>query len=115
MTRKETEDLLSRYEQGLCNAEELAWIETWYIHLNEDKELNLRSSDLEAAESRMMRALNIQERRIVPLWKKVSVAASILLVSTLSYYFLQHKDVLREPNPTHLANTVIQPGGNKAI
>ncbi len=115
MTRKEAEALLTKYEQGLCNAEELAWIETWYIHLNEDKELDLRSADLDKSESRMMQVLNIQERHTIPLWKKVAVAASILLVSTFSYYFLQRKEVLYETNPTNLAHTVIQPGGNKAV
>lgn len=115
MTRKEAIDLLNKYEQGLCNAEELAWIETWYINFNEDKGIDLSSNDIELSESRMMQALNIQEKRTIPLWKKVAVAASILLVSTFSYYFLQHKEVVSGVNGTHLANSVIPAGGNKAI
>lgn len=115
MTRKEAIDLLNKYEQGLCNAEELAWIETWYINFNEDKGIDLSSNDIELSESRMMQALNIQEKRTIPLWKKVAVAASILLVSTFSYYFLQHKEVVSGVNGTHLASSVIPAGGNKAI
>ncbi|MFA6275396.1 MAG: FecR domain-containing protein [Pedobacter sp.] len=115
MTRKETEDLFNKYEQGLCNAEELAWIETWYIHLNEDKEIDLRSADLEASELRMMQALHIKQTPSVPLWKKVAVAASIVLVSSVSYYFLQRKEVLNEASPVQMANLKIPPGGNKAI
>jgi transmembrane sensor len=114
MTRKEAEDLLGKYEQGLCNAEELAWIETWYIHLNEDKELTLSLADLDLSEAKAMRTLNIQERRTVPLWKKVAVAASLLLLTSFSYYFLQRKEAL-EINPTPLAHSIIQPGGNKAV
>ena len=114
MTKKEAEDLLSKYERGLCSEEEIAWIETWYIHLNEDKELELRLADIEAAESRMMYALNIHKVRMVPLWKKVSVAASILLVSVLSYYFLQHKEVFKDTDQVNVVNA-IEPGGNKAV
>lgn len=115
MTSKEAKDLLSKYEQGLCNAEELAWIETWYIHLNENKGLALSSDDLDVSETRMMRALNIDESRTVPLWKKVAVAASILLVSTFGLYLLQHKDALQGTLPNQAYRTSIQPGGNKAV
>lgn len=115
MTSKEAKDLLGKYEQGLCNAEELAWIESWYIHLNEDKELALGADDLDASETRMMRALNIERTRTVPLWKKLSVAASILLVSTFSFYFLKHKDVGQDNFPNQALKASIQPGGNKAV
>ncbi|SFH12303.1 FecR family protein [Pedobacter insulae] len=115
MTSKEAKNLLSKYEQGLCNAEEVAWIETWYIQLNEDKQLNLSSDDLDRSEARMMRALNIQEKPTVTLWKKVAVAASVLVVSTLTCYFLAPRAFLQDSNPTQMVNKTIKPGGNKAV
>ncbi len=114
MTSKEVEDLLSKYERGLCSEEEIAWIETWYIQLNEDKELGLRLADIEASESRMMRSLTIQESRSVPLWKKVSVAASVLLVAALGYYALQRKELSQDVNHANVVEA-IQPGGNNAV
>ena len=115
MTRKEAEDLLSKYEQGRCNAEELAWIETWYIQLNEDKELKLSPAALNLSMLRMMRALPIQQTHTVPLWKKVTVAASILLVATLGYYFSRQKTSLKDKTSNKVANAVIKPGGNSAV
>lgn len=114
MTRKEAENLLSKYERGLCNEEEIAWIETWYIQLNEAKTLNLDSAAIEAAEARMMRALNIHDKPTVALWKKVAVAASIIILSGLGIYFFQLKEVTNQPAQANLSD-VIKPGGNKAV
>jgi ferric-dicitrate binding protein FerR (iron transport regulator) len=115
MTKQEAQELLSKYEQGICSAEEVAWIETWYINFNESKELDLRIEDLDGAETRMMRALSIYESRTFPLWKKVTVAASILLVSVLGYYTLQRNTSLLGDATDSIANTKIHPGVNKAV
>ena len=114
MTEKEAKDLFSKYERGLCSEEEIAWMETWYIHLNEEKELDLELAAIEAAESSMMQRLKIQERRTIALWKKVAAAASIVLVSVLGLYFVRFKVALENASEAKLVNT-IQPGGNNAV
>ncbi len=113
MTNKDAEELLRKFEQGLCTEDEIALLESWYVAFNEESNLIISDDELVSAESRMMQALNLPMHKIIPMWSKIAVAASLVIVCACSYYFFS----LSNHNNNAVSAKVqhIGPGGNNAV
>ncbi|TKC58551.1 FecR family protein [Pedobacter hiemivivus] len=111
---KDARELLLKYHQGQATAEEKARLENWLHNYNAEIEHGLSDEQLELAHEQNWAAIKPNTSKpSIPLWKKLSVAASILLCLGLAFYFYP------AVRPTPFAQTAktnpIAPGGNKAF
>lgn len=111
-------DLLHKYHNGTCTAEELALLETWYAQdILSDHEI----AEEELLEARtqvwqnLKTSLNLN-RDTFRLWTRIS-AAAILFISFsvgILLYFKQDAGKIKNDTATKFAKNDIPPGGNKA-
>ena len=88
MQEKDLEQLLERYHTGSATSEEKALIETWYLKKEQyagkisDEQI---LSDKEESLTRLLK--EVKPIRVVKLWPRIAVAASILLFLSVSVCF----------------------------
>lgn len=109
--------LLRKYKDGLCNEEEIAWLESWYLQWNEVDKAKLLRTELEEAKSLMWNAVQteIQEVPVVraKLWPKIAAAAAVLIVIGAGLFFYPVKN--KNTAQTHIVyKNDVAPGGIKA-
>lgn len=120
MNRDQARELIERYNQGLANAEEKAWIENWYLDESRKQESPDEGNNfLHLKDKIWVNTLERSGLTIKPaakrfsLWPRIAAAAVILILFGASLYFYigpgkpELKDVA-------MANHIV-PGGNKAI
>lgn len=115
MERKNIEELLERYRQGLCSDEERAWIETGftdYIRKSEE----LPSDDAWIRANRAMRkgVFRHVNSRVPNKYLSWAIAAAVLLVVGMLGLWQMNDS---EPEPSTAAHgemTDIDPGGERA-
>lgn len=107
-------ELLIKYQQGSCTAEELALLETWYLEYRDEKELNLTTADIENAKANVWASLPLHQTNSTrKLWPLVSAAASVIIVIAVGLLFFRPQQT---PPPKGMQKVVrIVPGGNKAL
>lgn len=111
---KDARELLLKYHQGQATAEEKAMLENWLHNFNAEIEHGLSDEQLQLAHEQNWAAIKPSTSKpSIPLWKKLSVAASILLCIGLASYF--HPTVRFVPNSRTVKISPIAPGGNKAF
>lgn len=126
MEQKKVITLLRKYEAGVLTPEERrmlrAWLEevdanTFYKALDESGVEEMEPApDLDAFSARLERRLDEVDHPRLRLfaWKRwISVAAAILLLLTVGYYFAGK--VNKQEKIAPIAKTNNQPGSNKAI
>lgn len=102
--------ILDNYNAGQANEEEKALLEAWYLQQFVGDDLP-KPGDLLEDKLRSWQLLNlyITEKRTIPLWPKLVVAATALLILSAAGYFLF------APEAKHRAQvSEIIPGGNRA-
>lgn len=106
--------LLEKYLEGNCTPEEEAWVEQWYLDLNNTSN-NLTeeeiTKDLVELEHRLF---HIPQQRKLRLAPYISAAAAIILVSLSVLLFWNKKSINSEYETTANYGKDISPGGNKA-
>jgi transmembrane sensor len=110
--------LLQKYNEGTCDEQEIAWLESWYLQWNEKDKITLSKAELEESKLRTWAAVE-EKTRDVPvkrLWPRIAVAACFLLVAGAGLFIYQSD---REKATAKLANTApykndIAPGSVKA-
>lgn len=117
MRKIDLDDLLNKYHQGNCSAEELALLETWYVqNMQPEHEISeqqiLKAKEEIWANLKPDRSLH-QSRR---LWTRISAAAVVLISLSVGilFYFKDHTKANSEGNQDKFAKNDISPGGNKA-
>jgi transmembrane sensor len=92
--------LLQKYKAGTCTQEEIAWLESWYLQLNEKNKAQLSREELDEEKWLIWAAVEAQtsDRPLVKLWPKMAIAASLLLVLGAGLFFYQPAQ--QKPNPT---------------
>ncbi|TCC99147.1 FecR family protein [Pedobacter hiemivivus] len=111
---KDARELLLKYHQGQATAEEKARLENWLHNYNAEMEHGLSDEQLELAHEQNWAAVKPNTSKpSIPLWKKLSVAASILLCLGLAFYF--YPAVRPIPQAQSAKTNPIAPGGNKAF
>jgi transmembrane sensor len=110
--------LLHKYNEGTCTQEEIAWLETWYLQLNDRYEQGLTRAELDAEKTLSWTLVEEQTRAIpvIRLWPRVAVAASVLLVLATGLFYYSAADL---PSAAQLVKKSIykndiHPGGIKA-
>ena len=111
--------LLQKYNEGTCSQEEMAWLESWYLQLNEKNKTRLSRAELNEEKSIIWAAVEEQTRErtvALSLWPKLAVAASLLLVlaAGLFYDHADHKPSMPKLAKTSIYKNDIAPGGVKA-
>jgi len=81
--------LLQKYKDGTCTPEERAWLESWYLQLNEKNKTSLSSQELKEGKKLIWLAVDAQigDQPVVRLWPKMAIAASLLLVLGAGLFF----------------------------
>lgn len=118
----QSEDLLYKYKTGTCSDEERAIVESWHINELENSDFIPDEAELENAGKAIWAALPVhdavEEQKVIPLWRKYAVAASVILILSVGgLYFLNQKKekiVVPESQAMRFKNDV-NPGGNKAV
>lgn len=112
---KDARELLLKYHRGQATAEEKAMLENWLHHFNAEIEHGLSDEQLLLAhqQSWAMVKQHTTIKPSIPLWKKLTVAATILICIGLAFYF--HPVVQRAPIYQTVKTYPITPGGSKAF
>lgn len=112
---KDARELLLKYHRGQATAEEKAMLENWLHNFNAEIEHGLSDEQLLLAHQQNWAAVkqHTSIKQSVPLWKKLTVAATILICIGLAFYF--YSVVQRAPIPQTVKTNPIAPGGSKAF
>lgn len=110
--------LLQKYKEGVCTQEEIAWLESWYLQLNEKNKASLTREELKEEKWLIWAAVEAETKSkpVLRLWPKIAIAASFLLVLGAGLFFYQSN--VNRINPqfaktSHYKND-IAPGSVKA-
>ncbi|ACU06181.1 FecR family protein [Pedobacter heparinus] len=109
MKREPTEDLLDKYSQGVCTAEEKALVESWFLHWKADG-VSPSAARIERANREVMRSIlaEVPVKKINRNRQLAGIAAAILLLLGISVL------LFREGPLSKAYRNDIGPGGNKA-
>lgn len=111
---KDARELLLKYHRGQATPEEKATLESWLHHFNAEIEHGLSDEQLQIAHQQNWAAVKLYTSKPpVPLWKKLTIAATILLCIGIAFYF--YPTVPTVPHAQTVPTTPIVPGGNKAF
>jgi len=116
MQKKDAQELLKKFEDGECSAEELALLETWYNQHTVISPKKLTDAEWTEDVSSLLKSLESignQQAKIVQ-WPRIVAAASLLVFLSVGGYFVlqqQHKRQQTVQNQLY----DVAPGGNKAI
>jgi transmembrane sensor len=116
MEEKDIKNLLDKYRAGLANEEEIALLESWYLHFtSKDPGIVTDEERLEAFNQVWANLESEQDvKKIRPLWPSIAAAACTLLFLSFGTYFLLHKKASTQQAAQNQIHD-IAPGGNKAI
>lgn len=82
MTDQEAKLLLDKYEEGLCNAEEKALIESWYLNLSaEAPQMTDGEPDYTYWNAYIKNNLPVKRSGAFKLWPKIGAAAAVVAIT----------------------------------
>lgn len=95
MNRQEIEDLIHKYDQGLCNEREKALLETWYAgwNLNESVDISedALKEDLSLIRQKTLEAIQ-PAAKTHRLWPKFATAAAVIIVVGGALFYFDKPD-----------------------
>lgn len=111
---QQAKELLRKYREGTCTADERAWVESWYARLN-DKPTDLTESELaDDLESLKAKLGNITPRNTT-VRTFIRIAAATLIAVSVSIFLYQYQ---QRQESTAIASSRygddVAPGGNRA-
>nr|WP_294788531.1 FecR domain-containing protein [uncultured Flavobacterium sp.] len=113
MNKTEILVLLQKYQEGTLSPEDQDKLDAWYLHKASNSNLQLNEYELEDSYEYLKTKLPLQETKVVRLWPRVAVAASIaVLLGTGIFYFSPSK---QQPVQVVAKPQEIAPGGNRGI
>ncbi|KIO54498.1 FecR family protein [Flavobacterium hibernum] len=114
MKENEILALLQKYQEGTLSNEDQDKLDAWYLHKASTSNLQLSDYELEDSYELLKSKLPLQaEPKVIRLWPRVAVAASIaLLLGTGIFYFTKPKEQIIQV--TEKAQE-IAPGGTRGI
>lgn len=112
MQKEEIDQLLQKYNAGNCNAEEAAFLESWYAQWNKDIPLGLTAEELheDLLSIREMTVTLPPDVKVMKLKQRLMAAASLFLVLSAGLYLY-----IQRQSAYDLALHDLKPGGNKAM
>lgn len=120
MEKEKIKDLLRRYSEGNCSDTEKTWVEAFYDRLTKKSTVDLPhdiiQKDLRKIYSKLPHRHHISR---VSIWRKIAVAAVLLISVSIGFYFLQTTEGSNPQTPIseqlNTNETDFAPGTNKAI
>lgn len=113
MNKTEILVLLQKYQEGNLSPEDQDKLDAWYLHKASNSNLQLNEYELEDSYEYLKTKLPLQETKVVRLWPRVAVAASIaVLLGTGIFYFSPSK---QQPVQVVAKPQEIAPGGNRGV
>jgi transmembrane sensor len=115
MEERDIKILLDKYKAGMAGPDEIALLESWYLHFTaQDPEVLTEEERLHTFNEVWANLEREQEtKKVRRLWPRIAAAASVLLVLGAGGYFIWHKN--QATSNELVAKNDIAPGGNKAI
>ncbi|KUJ61280.1 iron dicitrate transport regulator FecR [Flavobacteriaceae bacterium CRH] len=114
MNETEILALLQKHQNGSLSNEDEDKLDAWYLHKASNSTKQLNEYELEDSYEYLKSKLPLQqEKKVISLWPRVAVAASIaLLLGTGMFYFTKPKEQIIQvaEKPQEIA-----PGGNRGI
>lgn len=115
MEERDIKNLLDKYRAGTASEDEIALLESWYLHFTaQDPEVLTEEERLDTFNQVWANLENEQDaKKTRRLWPRIAAAASILIGLCVGGYFILHKS-----QPPQLAQNQINdvlPGTNHAI
>ncbi len=114
MNETEILALLQKYQEGTLSDVDTDKLEAWYLHKASNSNLQLSELELEKSYEYLKSKLPLhQEAKVIRIWPRVAVAASIaLLLGTGLFYFTKPKE-----QPIQVAEKPLEiaPGGNRGV
>ncbi len=111
MTNKRSEDLLEKYNKGLCSEEEKALVEFWYMQID-NALIDLSEERVEELGAEIY--LNLPEpdrkERIATLLPGISVVAALIALAIGTWFYFSKEKM--QANSAYIHD--VSPGGNKA-
>lgn len=127
MDEKDISRLIEKYKNGTLTTEESDFLDAWYINYASDKASSFKPEDLDTNMNLLWKDISsdLSTKRFRPnhlstkkvkLWPRIAVAASFLIISGLTLYFLNASNNTFKAGQTVLtAASNITPGSNKAF
>jgi ferric-dicitrate binding protein FerR (iron transport regulator) len=114
MNETEILALLQKYNKGTLSNEDKDKLDAWYLHKASNSNLQLSQQELEDSHEYLKSKLPLQqEAKVIRLWPRVAVAASIvLLLGTGLFYFTKPKEPIIQVVEKQQE---IAPGGNRGV
>ncbi|MBF4470861.1 FecR family protein [Flavobacterium sp. HJJ] len=114
MDKTEILALLQKYQNGTLSNEDRDKLDAWYLNKALNSDLQLSENEIESSYEYLKSKLPLhQERKVISLWPRAAVAASIaLLLGTGMFYFTKSK---QEVIQVAAKQKEIAPGGNRGI
>ncbi len=115
MEKTDANQLLAKYQSGICTDEEKAQLMNWFHQVGDGQEVGLSDEELEQVERNIW--LNVQQHTMHKIikWRRMAAAAAMLLMTlSISFYLYTHQN--NQIILTHLKSAdEILAGHNKAI
>jgi len=113
------QDILDRYLAGTANEQEIAFLESRYIHWKTGRKHGYSESELAEMDELMWKNIESRvslkdHRHIKKLWKGISIAAAVITVFTLAIGFYFIKSRKQEPGQVLAKTQDIGPGKQQA-
>lgn len=114
MNETEILALLQKYDKGTLSNEDKDKLDAWYLHKASNSKLQLSQQELGDSHEYLKSKLPLQqEAKVIRLWPRVAVAASIvLLLGTGLFYFTKPKEPIIQVVEKQQE---IAPGGNRGV
>ncbi|SMD04049.1 FecR family protein [Pedobacter africanus] len=118
MDNSKAKTLLEKYKSGTLNQAEQHLLEDWYLGLSRSNKLDLEEGELEKNLDEIWKTISsdtavpMQKTYKIVWWKKLSVAAALLLVFGAGFYFYNQKESKTSWYQSY--TTAVQPGSNRA-
>lgn len=119
MNEAEFRDLLTRYREGRCTAEEKESLELWFDLSSGEAEWNWESyQQKQQLKQKMLHgiqgAIKSAEPHSVPIWRYIGAAASIFLLLFSGWYFYTSNKTGQAKQISY-QQTAVAPGSNQAM
>ncbi|RZK43147.1 MAG: DUF4974 domain-containing protein [Pedobacter sp.] len=113
---KVTKELINKYLAGECTEEEAALVESWYLKTSDVAEPELNRVDLDKLQQETWEAIKpLTGKRRFPLSKSLAVAASLLIISVSTFFYLRDKNQILNADEITSLKQKINVGSEKAI
>lgn len=112
-SRRDILRILKRYRAGKANADEIAFIETYYDFFNKKPQEFREKAEVQKEIAAFLEQHINREPKVIRLWPRIAVAASILLCIGTGGYFLLKTKLPKQQIAQHQTHDVA-PGHNQA-